>query len=143
MTTNEKHNLKRQEIVKAMLKYKDESGNIDTTMFRKEESNTYNLISYYFGSLDNALSAAASYNGEEVIAVVDSGTEVAKGAPVNRKTLRNELAYDMLVELKSKHTLEQIATRYGCSRMHVSQLFKSLENSIGADRSAEAEQQAE
>lgn len=122
---NERRNQKKNEIIETMQQYRDEHGNIDLGRLRKEDRSTYNLISYYFVNIDNALIAAGSSNSEY-------SKEVAKGAPVNRKTLRNELAYDMLAELRGKHTLEEIAQRYGCSRAHVNQLFQSLSNSVGA-----------
>ncbi|AEO93825.1 gp580 [Bacillus phage G] len=125
MSKNAKHELRRQEILEVMGKYKDEFGNIDLSRLRKEDNKTYNKISYYFGSIDEALIACGSQNTEE-----ERGAD--KGAPVNRKTLRNELAFDMLTQLREKYTLEEIAQSYGCSRAHVNQLFQSLAKSVGA-----------
>lgn len=130
MTINERRKLKQQEIINVMLQYKDEFGNIDLSRLRKENDKVYNRISYYFGSIDNALIACGS--GSQATKDDNIVQKAAKGAPINRKILRNELAYDMLVELRKKHTLEEIATRYGCTRAHVNQLFQSLAKSVEA-----------
>jgi len=131
-TQNEKREQKKQEIIEEMMKFKDEYGNIDLTRLRKENDKLYNRISYYFKGMDNALMAAgATGKGGS------NSSEPATGAPVNRKTLRNELAYDMLVQLREKHTLEDIAQRYGCSRAHVNQLFQSLSKTVGATEDQE------
>lgn len=131
-TQNERSTQKKTEIIAVMNKYKDEYGNIDLSKLRKEDGATYNKISYHFDTIDKALIAAGAANSGQA-------KDLAKGAPVNRKTLRNELAYDMLVELRSKHTLEAIATRYGCSRAHINQLFQSLQSSIGSSREIETD----
>lgn len=130
MTMNEKKLQRQQELIDIMLQYKDEHGNIDLSRLRKEDNKTYNKISYNFGSIDEAL-IACNANG------LETNNIAAKGAPLNRKTLRNELAYDMLSELRKNNTLEEIAERYGCTRAHVNQLFQSLTASVGEIRKSE------
>lgn len=133
---NMKREKKKQEIIGIMLKYKDEFGNIDLSRLRKEDSKTYNKITYYFGSIDEALAESGFQSSKD-------GSQVANGAPLNRKTLRNELAYDMLVQLRKEHTLEEIAQKYDCTRAHVNQLLQSLRMSVGAIREVEDDNLAE
>ncbi|MNB73737.1 hypothetical protein D3C81_496950 [compost metagenome] len=126
MEKAERHQVKKQAIIDLLSQYKDSSGNIDMTRFREEQSSAYTRIPYYFGSVENAL---------QQFHLVATGNSVGKGSPTNRLTLRNELAYDMLVELRKNHTLEEIGSMYGgVSRAHVNQLFQSLDMSVGAKR---------
>jgi hypothetical protein len=118
-----RHQRKKEEIIAVMENFKDANGNIDLTKLRNEKKNVYNQISYYFGSIDEALVEA----GLEAI----NSKDAAKGAPLNRKTLRNALAYDMLVKLRDEYTLEEIGKRYGVSRAHINQLFQSLSKTFG------------
>lgn len=121
----EKREQKRSEIIAVMKTYADENGNIDLTKLRTEVPKVYARISYYFGSIDQALIEAQGGNS---------------GAPVNRMTLRNQLAHDHLKYLKEdlKLTFEEIGNRYGVTRAHVSQLSKSLEKTFG-NKEQEAE----
>lgn len=132
MTREQKRQMKKQEIIDIMTQYKDENGGIDLSALRKEDNKTYNKISYYFGSIDNALAECGVMN------VVPSNSS-DKGASLSRKTLRNELAYDMIATLRKNHTLEEIAQRYGCTRAHVNQLFKSLAVATGKGYEDEVE----
>ncbi|MDF2534121.1 MAG: hypothetical protein K0R18_278 [Bacillales bacterium] len=115
----DKREQKKAEIIVEMNKYRDSNGNIDLTKFRQEMPKVYSRISYYFKSIDQALVEA---NG--------GGTA---GAPINRMTLRNQLAYDYIKFLREekKQTLEEIGNRYGVSRAHVNQLYQSLGKTFG------------
>ncbi|MNV54170.1 hypothetical protein D3C71_1463440 [compost metagenome] len=126
MTKAERHHTKKHEIIGLLSQYRDENGNVDMTKFREDQSSAYTRIPYYFGSVENAL---------QQLHLVASGNSIGKGSPTNRLTLRNELAYDRLVDLRKNHTLEEIGTMYGgVSRAHVNQLFQSLDISVGAKR---------
>lgn len=127
MTVQSKKEAKRLEIIKEMKKYSDNNGNIDLTRLRKENNKVYSKISYYFGSIDEALIECG------LNAAYKSKNE-ASGAPLSRKTLRNALAYDMLVDLREKHTLEEIGNKYGCSRAYINQLYQSLHKIFGENQ---------
>ncbi|MNL99724.1 hypothetical protein D3C76_02110 [compost metagenome] len=114
----EKREQKRSEIIAVMKQYADENGNIDLTKLRMEAPKVYARISYYFGSIDQALIEA------------QGGTS---GAPINRMTLRNQLAHDHIKYLREerKMTLEEIGGIYGVTRAHVNQLYKALGKTFG------------
>ena len=132
MTKYDRQTQKKQEILDLMSKYKDEHGNVDMTKFREEQTSAYARIPYYFKSVEGALQALNS----------GLSSEVSKGSPTNKLTLRNSLAYDKLVELRKNHTLEEIGNMYGgVSKAYVRQLFESLEMSVGAKRKEQLEKE--
>jgi truncated hemoglobin YjbI len=105
---------KKHEIKSVIMKYA--TNNIfDITKFREENSKIYATIPYYFGSIDKML--------EEFGLIKVQKTK-------NKVTLRNKLAYDYLKELREKHTLEEIAKKYGVSRALINQQYQALELTI-------------
>lgn len=120
----DKREQKKSEIIAVMKEYKDSHGNIDLTKLRQDMPKVYARIPYYFGNIDQALIEA---NG---------GTS---GAPVNRLTLRNQLAYDMLKYMREEKrmTLEEIGQKYGVTRAHVNQLYQSLGKTFGDEQEVE------
>ena len=112
-------NNKKQQIIDVIMKY-TENGIFDITEFRKNNPKLYAALPYYFGGVNSLL--------EELDLV-----KVQKSQQKNRVTLRNRLAYDMLVELRKSNTLEQIATKYDVSRASINQLYQALELSIKVD----------
>jgi hypothetical protein len=129
MKAADRREQKKNEIKEVMKRYQDEHGNVDLTKLRLEEPKVYRKIPYYFKSIDNAL---AEFNGVAAVSPIPN-----KGGSINRLTLRNQLAWDMLKELREKHTLEEISSRYGVSRAHVNQLYQALSKSIGANENEE------
>lgn len=111
---------KKQEIINLVQKYTD-NNIFDIKEFRKQHPKVYSSIPYYFGGINALL---------EELGVV----KVQKSQQSNNVTLRNRLAYDMLVELRKDNTFENIANKYGVSRASVSQLFQALELSIKVDK---------
>lgn len=109
----DKRDQKKAEIIQSMKRFADENGNIDLTRLRQEMPKVYSRIPYYFGNVDKALIEAQGG---------------ASGAPVNRLTLRNQLAYDHIKFLREdkRLTLEEIGNHYGVTRAHVNQLYQSL-----------------
>lgn len=107
---------KKQEIIDLVKEYTTDNI-FDITRFRKDHPKLYSSISYYFGSINSLL---------EELQVV----KIQKAQQSNRVTLRNRLAYEMLVELRKTHTYESIAQKYNVSRSSISQLFQALELSI-------------
>lgn len=126
-TRSERHEEKKMEIIEFMKQYKDENGNVDLSRLRKEEPKVYAKIPYYFGSIDQAVIELLTDSSEEI-------KLSAKGATINRKTMRNQLAFDMLNILREKYTLEEIGKMYGVSRAHVNQLYQSLAKSLGVTK---------
>lgn len=106
---NQKH------LLKLMSKYADDDV-LDISKFRNENPKEYNKLSYYFGSIDEAIKA---------------GNWVKKryaNNSTNNLTLRNKLALMKLNELYEKYTYEEIGIKYNVSKAAVSQLHKSLLN---------------
>ena len=121
----------KKEMLKGLMKkYVDEHGCMDITKFRNENANEYALLPHYFGGIDKAIEQCGWV--KKVLAKGKKGTKVK---------LRDQLAYDMLVELRKTKTLEQIAQRYGVTRPGINQLFKALEATI--EGAAEAEESSD
>jgi predicted XRE-type DNA-binding protein len=110
---------RKQQLVNLMSNYVDENNCIDISRFRTENPDEYALLPHYFGTVNNAVES----NGWVKI-IKTTGKEG------QRVTLRNQLAYDMLLELRKNETLEQIAQKYGVTRPAVNQLFKALKSTI-------------
>lgn len=110
---------KKDEIIEVVNKY-TENNVLDITRFRKENPKLYAALPYYFGGINGLV---------EQLGVV----KIQKSQQKNKVTLRNRLAYDMLVELRKSNTLEQIASNYGVSRALINQLYQALDLSIKAE----------
>lgn len=115
----------RQELKEVIMKYTEDKV-VDLSKMRKEDRASYSKISYYYGSIDGMLQELE----------LESKNKKHTGGSLEKPSVRNKLAYDMLNELLKDHTMEQIANIYGCSRMHVSQLLKSLKIAAGEDKEA-------
>ena len=113
------NNQKKQQIIETVKEY-TETGIFDITTFRKENPKLYASLPYYFGGINSLL---------DELGLV----KIQKSQQKNKVTLRNRLAYDMLVELRKTNTLEQIATKYDVSRASINQLYQALELSIKAE----------
>lgn len=110
---------KKQQIIDTIKQY-TENQIFDIATFRKENPKLYASLPYYFGGVNSLL---------EELGLV----KVQKSQQKNKVTLRNRLAYDMLVELRKDNTLEQIANKYDVSRASINQLYQALELSIKVD----------
>lgn len=107
---------KKQKIIESVNEFV-KNGVIDMTKFRNDYPSIYATLPYYFGGVNKML---------DELGLV----KIQRSPQKNKMTLRNRLAYDMLVELRKTNTLEQIAARYDVSRALVNQLHKALESSI-------------
>ena len=118
------NNNKKDEIINIVMQYVDD-GVLNITKFRKERPKTYAALPYYFGGINSLV---------EQLGLV----KVQKSQQKNKVTLRNHLAYDMLIELRKTNTLEQIAAKYNVSRALVNQLYQALDLAIKIDNVKEA-----
>lgn len=107
---------KKQQIINSVMQYVD-NGVFDVSEFRKVNPKLYAALPYYFGGINSLL---------DQLGLV----KVQKSQQKNKVTLRNRLAYDMLVELRKTQTLEQIANKYDVSRALINQLYQALDLSI-------------
>lgn len=107
---------KKQQIIDSIMEYAN-NGVVNISEFRKENPKLYAALPYYFGGINSLL---------DELGLV----KVQKSQQKNKVTLRNRLAYDMLVELRKNYTLEQIANKYDVSRALINQLYQALDLSI-------------
>jgi hypothetical protein len=112
---------KKEQILSILGAYVDETNRIDISKFRAENASEYSLIPHYFGGVNKLI------NDQGWIKVIKT---YANG---NKATLRDQLAYDMLKDLRKDKTLEEIAKTYNVSRAGINQLFKALEGNINED----------
>ena len=109
-----KHEQKRNELIRLLKTCIDKDNHIDIGQFRSVYRKEYGLLSHYFGNISNAIQAAG---GIKEVNVKNNG----------HKTLRNKLAYDMIQEYRKQHnTFDAIAKKYGVSREAVSKLNQKL-----------------
>ena len=110
----------KKEELKNLIKEYTVDDCFDISNFRKDHEKEYRLIPHYFGSINEAM--------EELhIIKITSGT-AKKG---NKLTLKDQLAFDMLKELRDKNiTFEEISQKYGVSKMLVSKMYKVLGEKI-------------
>lgn len=113
---------KKKQLHDLMKKYVDNNNCINISKFRQDNPSEYALLPHYFGSVNQAIE---EYGWVKVIKT--------KGKEGNRVTLRNQLAYDMLKQMRKNKTLEDIAQTYGVTRPAINQLFKALEASMKAE----------
>lgn len=115
----EKRKLKKEELIGLIKNYVVEDY-FDITKFRLEHEKEYMLIPHYFGSVNDAM--------EELHLVkIVSGT-IKQG---NKLTLKDALAYDQIKSLRDNGmTYEEIAKKYGVSKVLVSKMFRALETKI-------------
>lgn len=111
--------MKKEQLQELMKQYVDSNNCIDISEFRKNHPNEYALLPHYFGGINEAI----EQNGWINI----SKTNNKKGETV---TLRNQLAYHMLKNLRKEKTLQQIADEFHCSRPAINQLYHALDAQI-------------
>lgn len=114
---------KQLEIQEIMRKYRDDRGVVDMTKLRNEDPGTYSIITYHFGSIQDAIDSLSDEQHESA----------SMGGTMARQTLRNHLAFHHLKELRKNHTLDEIATKYGYSKVMVGKLEKELTMIFGPD----------
>ena len=107
---------KKHILTQNIMKYVSNGNEFNISEFRKDNASDYAKIAYYFGSINNMLKEL------KLIKINSSST--------NKMTLRDSLAYDLLVILKNHYTLEEIAEKYGVTKALVNQLSQSLEISV-------------
>ena len=107
---------KKHILTQNIMKYVSNGNEFNISEFRKNNASDYAKIAYYFGSINNMLKEL------KLIKINSSST--------NKMTLRDSLAYDLLVILKNHYTLEEIAEKYGVTKALVNQLSQSLEISV-------------
>lgn len=113
----------KKQIKEVVRKYTTEDKFVDMSRLRKEDTATYRKIPHYFGSITGMLDELG----------LQSLNKRHTGGSLEKPSLRNQLAYDMIVELLKTKSIEQIAHQYGYSRMHVNQLFNSLKIAVNKD----------
>ena len=111
------NNGKKEHIIKSMEAYVDANNRIDITKFRLENSSDYSLLSHYFGSVNAAIESCGWIK-------LQKSKSSTKGSTM---ILRDKLAYDMLSNLRKKHTFEEIAQMYNVTKPAISQLYKALQ----------------
>jgi coproporphyrinogen III oxidase-like Fe-S oxidoreductase len=109
---------KKIELRKEMEPYVDDHRCIDISKFRKENPKIYALLPHYYGSVSEAIEE----NGWVKVGRREGQTP----------TLKNQLAYEMLKELREKQgvTLQKIAEKHGVSRAAINQLYQALKSTI-------------
>lgn len=124
MSSEQKREDKRQEILAIAQGYKDQTGGINLAKLKEDHATIYPKISYYFQGMDNFLKA---------MGVVK--TNLDAGISVNKNIVRNRLAYDMLVHLREdqKMSFEAIGKKYNVSKMYMSKLFREMKELFDND----------
>ena len=108
---------KRQQLTELMSPYVNEIGIIDITKFRAEHPTDYALLPHYFGTVKNAIEYCGWVKVNKTI-----------GKHGEKITLRDQLAFHALRQLRKQYTLDQIGDMFGgSSRAAVGQLYKALE----------------
>jgi hypothetical protein len=124
-----KFNEKRGEIISIAKKYIDD-GKINMSKFRKEQRSAYSRLNYYFKGVKGLLQEINPNLIEE-----RNKKGSGRGCPIQAQSVRNELAFDMLLLLRKNYTLHEIGEMYGVSRAHIHQLLNAFdENTYLKDR---------
>jgi hypothetical protein len=129
---NIKHNksfdYKKQKIIELAKKYIAKNGTMDMSTFRKEQPSAYSRLNYYFNGVSGLLKQISP-----TVEVEKTKKASGRGCPINAQSVRNELAFDMLLLLREKHTLEEIGKMYGVSRAHIHQLLQVMDENTYLD----------
>jgi hypothetical protein len=115
-------NDKKQEIVEMAKKYLDNEGKINMGAFRREQRKAYSRLNYYFNGVEGLLKEINPLITESM-----NKKASGRGCPVNAQSVRNELAFDMLLLLRKNHTLAEIGEMYNVSRAHIHQLLQTMD----------------
>lgn len=117
---------KRELIIDAALKYAVD-GKLNLTELRQQNKSLYVRICAVFENIDDFKRAVEPivcfYNRRKQPEVERSDKHLPA---VDIASLRNELAFQKLIELRETNTLEQIASKYGVTRQAVHQLHNVL-----------------
>jgi hypothetical protein len=120
---------KKQALIdNAMLYIKD--GKLNLTELRVDNSSLYTRICGMFESIEEfkkEIVPIECYYDKKANYVAKKKNS-AHIPTLQTKSLRNELAFQKLMELRKVQTFEQIADHYGVSKQAVSQLFDSLKD---------------
>jgi hypothetical protein len=131
----DKFETKKQNILMVAKKYISKDGKANMGEFRKEHPNLYSLLNYYFGGVNGLISELENAKPDE-----SHKKSSGRGCPLNGQSVRNELAFDMLLLLRKNHTLNEIGEMYGVSRAHIHQLLQTMdENSYLEERPIKVE----
>ena len=106
----------KKENLKSLMKSFVSNNIFDVNSFREKYPTEYAMLPYYFGSINSAIE--------------QNGWIKTSKIKTKSVTLRNQLAYKALLELRKDNTFEEIAKQYGVSKAAVSQLFSALKNEI-------------
>ena len=108
--------INKKEYLKSLMKEFVSNNIFDVNAFREKYPTEYAMLPYYFGSITFAI----EQNGW------------IKSAKIKTKpaTLRNQLAYLALNNLREDKTFEEIAKEFGVTKAAVSQLFAALKEEI-------------
>jgi hypothetical protein len=132
--TNVKHNKsfdnKKQKIVDLAKRYIKQDGTLDMSNFRKEQPSSYSRLNYYFNGVSGLIE---QINPNKDIVKEKVKRASGRGCPINAQSVRNELAFDMLLLLRENHTLEEIGKMYNVSRAHIHQLLQVMDENTYLD----------
>ena len=102
-------------------------GKLNMTMLRKEYRSFYMKIASVFDSVDdfkNMMKPIECYHERYGVAPVRN---IDTYSPqINAVSLRNKIAYEKLMELRTHYTFEEIAEKYNVSRQAIHSLVESL-----------------
>jgi hypothetical protein len=121
---------KKQKIVDLARTYIREDGILDMSSFRKEQPSAYSRINYYFNGVSGLIEQINPVKVKEKEKVKRAS---GRGCPINAQSVRNELAFDMLLLLRENYTLEEIGKMYGVSRAHIHQLLQVMDENTYLD----------
>jgi hypothetical protein len=125
----EKFEKNKNAIVELAKTYLEKDGKINMSAFRKENPSIYTRLHYYFNGIDGLIKEVSPQTLED-----SSRKSNGRGCPVNGNSVRNELAYDMLLLLRKNMTLHEIGQIYGVSRAHIHQLLHAIEKTSSKER---------
>ena len=105
-------------------------GKLNLTELRVDNSSLYTRICGMFESIEEFKKEIAPIECfyDKKANYVAKKKNSAYIPTLQTKSLRNELAFQKLMELRKVQTFEQIADHYGVSKQAVSQLFDSLKD---------------
>ena len=106
---------KMDEIIKTAGKYVND-GTLNVTNFRRNDSNTYAAIPYYFNSVNELVNTM--------------GLKKTKRIKTGDIALRDKLAYSLLILMRKQFVLDAIGKKYNVSRALIRQQMIALEKNI-------------
>lgn len=100
-------------------------GRLNMTMLRKEYRSFYMKIASVFDNMEefkNMMKPVDCYHERYGVAPVRN----EYSPQLNNASLRNKIAYEKLIELRTHYTFEEIAEKYNVSRQAIHSLVESL-----------------